>query len=131
VEFRQRGWIHEGVLALLAEHNVALALVDGPWIPRRTMLLLADRPTTDFAYLRWMGPNRDLVDYSRVQVDRTREIEAWTQVLLALGERVRFTYGYVSNHFSGHAPASARMIQAAVGQRAIDPSVLGEQLGLF
>ena len=24
IEFRQRGWIHDGVLALLAEHNVAL-----------------------------------------------------------------------------------------------------------
>lgn len=38
IEFRHRGWIHEGVLALLAEHRVALVLSDARWIPRRTML---------------------------------------------------------------------------------------------
>ena len=44
VEFRQRGWIHDGVLALLAEHDVALALTDARWIPRKQMLALADAP---------------------------------------------------------------------------------------
>src|ERR1700686_4104236 len=34
IEFRHRGWITDGVLALLGEHNIALALVDGRWIPR-------------------------------------------------------------------------------------------------
>ena len=48
IEFRQRGWIHDGVIALLAEHNVALALTDARWIPRKTMLSLAERPTADF-----------------------------------------------------------------------------------
>ncbi len=131
VEFRQRTWIHEGVLALLAEHNVALALVEGPWIPRRTMLALADRPIANFAYVRWMGPNRDLVDHSRIQVDRTREIEAWEPVLRAVAGRVADVYGYVSNHFAGHAPGTARMIQRALGQPPVDPDSLGEQLGLF
>src|SRR5919107_1034537 len=59
VEFRQRGWINDGVLALLAEHNVALTLSDGRWIPRKLMLSLATRPTTDFTYIRWMGPDRE------------------------------------------------------------------------
>src|SRR3954469_20310840 len=76
VEFRQRGWIHDGLLALLAEHNVALALTDARWIPCKMMLSLAARPTAGFAYVRWMGPNRDIVDYSRIQADRTRELEA-------------------------------------------------------
>src|SRR3954462_12597136 len=51
IEFRQRGWIHEGVLALLAEHNVALTLSEGRFIPKRQMLQLATRPTADFIYL--------------------------------------------------------------------------------
>jgi hypothetical protein len=72
IEFRQRGWIHDGIIALLAEHRVALALTDARWIPRKSMLALAERPTSDVAYVRWMGPNRDLVDYSRIQVDRSR-----------------------------------------------------------
>ena len=66
VEFRQRGWINEEVLALLRPHRVALALSDGRWVPRDILLDLADRPTSDFAYLRWMGPDRTIVDYSRI-----------------------------------------------------------------
>ena len=131
VEFRHRGWIHDGMLALLAEHRVTLALVDARWIPRRTMLQLADRPTGDFAYVRWMGPNRDIVDYSRVQVDRTRELEAWVKALPVVGLKVRTVYGYANNHFAGHSPASVRMLQAMLGLPVMDPAKLGEQLTLF
>ena len=52
MEFRQRAWLHDGVLAVLADHSVALALTDGRWIPRETRLALADGPTADFAYAR-------------------------------------------------------------------------------
>ena len=131
VEFRQRGWIHDGIIALLAEHNVAVAFVDARWIPRRTMMGLAERPTSDFAYIRWMGPNRDLVDYSRVQVDRTRELESWAAVIKALARRVRTVYGYVNNHFAGHSPASARELQRLLHQRPVEPDQLGEQMSLF
>lgn len=131
VEFRQRGWIHEGVLALLAEHRVALALTDGRWIPRRTMLQLTERPSADFAYIRWMGPDRTIVDYSRIQHDRTRELEAWAAAILSLAQRVTAVHGYVNNHFAGHSPASARQLQRFLGQRPVDPSELGEQMTLF
>ena len=131
VEFRQRGWINEGVLALLAEHDVALTLSDARWIPRKQMLSLATRPTTDFVYVRWMGPDRDIVDYSRIQVDRMSELESWAGVLWPLAElRVR-VYGYVNNHFAGHSPESARELQRLLGMTPVDPSTLGEQMSLF
>jgi uncharacterized protein YecE (DUF72 family) len=131
VEFRHRGWIHDGILALLAEHNVALAFIDARWIPRKTMYGLAMRPTADFSYVRWMGPNRDLVDYSRVQVDRSRELEAWAAVIEGLAARVRAVFGYVNNHFAGHSPASARELQRLLGQKPVHPDQLGEQMSLF
>lgn len=132
IEFRHRGWINDGILALLAEHGVALALSDGRWIPRKTVLSLAERPTADFIYLRWMGPDRDIVDYSRIQVDRTRELEMWAHVLLPLAdERQIDVYGYVNNHFAGHSPASARELQRLLGQRPVEPDQLGEQMSLF
>jgi uncharacterized protein YecE (DUF72 family) len=131
IEFRQRGWATDGVLALLAEHNVALALTDARWIPRKQMLALAERPTADFAYVRWMGPNRDIVDYSRVQVDRTREVEAWGATLRALAGRLTRVYGYVNNHFAGHSPATARDLQRLLGQSPVHPEQLGEQMSLF
>ena len=131
VEFRQRGWIHEGIIALLAEHNVSVALTDARWIPRKTMLRLAEHPTSDFAYVRWMGTNRDIVDYSRIQHDRTRELELWSAAINVLRHRLTAVYGYVNNHFAGHSPASARQLQQLLGQKPVEPSELGEQMSLF
>lgn len=131
VEFRQRGWIHDGVLATLREHRVALALSDGRWIPRKQMLALAERPTADFLYVRLMGPNRDIVDYSRVQVDRTRELEQWGSTLRATGASGLEAYVYVNNHFAGHSPSTSRDLQRLLGQVPIEPEQLGEQLTFF
>ncbi|HEX6628725.1 MAG TPA: DUF72 domain-containing protein [Gemmatimonadaceae bacterium] len=131
LEFRHRGWITEGVLALLREHNIALALIDGRWIPRKLMVSLATRPTADFAYIRWMGPNRDLVDYTRVQVDRSYEVDLWSDAIAELTEKVAHIYGYVANTFSGHAPATVRDLQYKIGQTPVNPDLLGEQMSLF
>jgi uncharacterized protein YecE (DUF72 family) len=131
MEFRHRGWISEGILALLRERNIALALVEGRWIPRKTMLSLARRPTADFVYIRWMGPNRDLVDYSRVQVDRSREIDLWTEAMLEVRDQVKEIFCYIANTFTGHSPATARELQRRLGQAPVDPEKLGEQLSLF
>lgn len=136
VEFRQRAWISDGVLALLADHGVALALSDGRWVPQRWSLQLAERfaarSPAPFAYVRWMGPNRDLVDHSRIQVDRTRELAAWGTALGAMtAGGVREVYGYVNNHFAGHSPENVRDLQRLVGQRPVEPGTLGEQLTLL
>jgi uncharacterized protein YecE (DUF72 family) len=131
VEFRQRGWISDGVLALLAEHDVGLTLTDARWIPRKQMLALAARPTTDFLYVRWMGANRDLVDYSRIQIDRMAELEQWAGVLWPLALKGVSVYGYVNNHFAGHSPQSARELQRLLRQSPVDPETLGEQMSLF
>jgi uncharacterized protein YecE (DUF72 family) len=131
IEFRQRGWINEGVLALLREFRVALALSDGRWIPRNVLQRLAGEPTSDFAYLRWMGPDRSIVDYSRIQVDRTKELSGWAETLRGLMSRVKTAYGYVNNHYAGHSPATVRMLQEQMGLPVVRPERMGEQLGLF
>lgn len=131
IEFRQRGWIHDGMLALLAEHEVALTLSDGRWIPRKQMMSLASRPTSDFLYVRLMGADQSIVDYSRIQIDRTRELEAWSAVLWPYAEQGREVFTYVNNHFAGHSPESARELQRMLGQPAVDPDKLGEQMSLL
>jgi uncharacterized protein YecE (DUF72 family) len=131
VEFRHRGWITDGVLALLAEHGVGLTLTDARWIPRKQMLALATRPTASFLYVRWMGANRDVVDYSRIQIDRTAELEQWAGVLWPLLRKDISVFGYINNHFAGHSPQSARDLQRALGLTPVDPGSLGEQMSLF
>lgn len=131
VEFRHKGWINEGVLAVLREHRAALALTDGAWIPRRTMLGLAAQPTAGFAYVRLMGADRSIADYSRIQKDRTRELEQWATAMLAMAQRVTAVHVYVNNHFAGHSPQSARELQRLLGQTPVEPHQLGEQTTLF
>lgn len=134
VEVRQARWMRSDVLPrlleLLAGYGIALALSDGKWIRRETMLQLAERPTADFLYVRWMGPDREITDYSHVQFDRSEEIHAWSEVIKQAAH-TKEVYGFFNNHFAGHSPASAREMQRLVGQEAIEPETLRKQRSLF
>ncbi len=131
IEFRQRAWISKDTLTMLRASRVALALSDGRWIPRDWLLKLCERPTADFSYLRWMGPDRTITDYSQLQVDRSAELDAWAAMIPVLQGQVREVYGYVNNHFAGHSPASVRMLQQRLGIGVVDPAGIGEQPSLF
>ena len=134
IEVRQSRWTRAEVLAplleLLTEYGVALALSDGRWIPRETMIELAERPTADFHYVRWMGPDRSITDYSKIQFDRSAEISMWADVLKRVAH-TRDVYGFFNNNFAGHSPANAREMQRLLGQEPVEPSSLGAQRSLF
>jgi len=134
VELRDRRWMRPEtlprLLELLTAQGTALALSDARWIPRETMMELAGRPTADFHYVRWMGPDREITDYSRLQFDRSEEIRAWAEVL-RLVAHTRDVYGFFNNHFAGHSPANAREMQPLLGQQPVDPASLGPQTSLF
>src|SRR2546427_41503 len=66
-----------------------------------------------------------------VQIDRERELAVWAMALAALAARVQSVYGYFSNQFQGHAPASARAMQRLIGQKIVEPDNLGAQRTLF
>jgi uncharacterized protein YecE (DUF72 family) len=134
MEVRQSRWmrpeVRHNLLELLTEYGVALALSDARWIPRETMMELAERPTADFLYVRWMGPDRSITDYSRLQFDRSEEIRAWSEVLKQVAH-TSDVYGFFNNHFAGHSPANAREMQRLLGQEPVDPKTLGPQRSLF
>jgi uncharacterized protein YecE (DUF72 family) len=134
VEVRQARWTRGDVLPRLLEllnaHSVSLALSDGRWIPRRTMLALVEQSTADFLYVRWMGPDREITDFSRIQFDRSQELRAWAEAL-RLAANTKEIYGFFNNHFAGHSPASAREMQRLLGQTPRDPASLRAQGSLF
>lgn len=134
VELRQSRWmrndVRSRVLELFAAHNVALALSDGRWIRRETMIELIERATADFLYVRWMGPDREITDYSHLQFDRTDEIRSWSEAL-KIAAHTRDVYGFFNNHFAGHSPANAREMQRLMGQEPVDPESLRGQRTLF
>ncbi len=131
IEFRQRAWVGPRLLELLRAHQVALTLVEGRWLPREETIGLAIHPTADFAYVRWMGTGKRIEEFSTVQVSRDTELSVWAMALAALAARVTTVYGYFSNHFQGHGPASARAMQQLIGQKPVEPRSLGPQTSLF
>ena len=74
VELRDPAWLDLDVQAELTAYNVALTLTDSKWINREQSFGLIDNPAAPFAYVRWLGP-RELTDYSRVQIDRSAELD--------------------------------------------------------
>jgi len=89
------------------------------------------RGTAEFAYVRWIGTGQRLEDVGHVQIDRERELAVWAMALAALAARVGSVYGYFSNQFQGHAPASARAMQQLIGQKPVEPRTLAAQTSLF
>lgn len=131
IEFRHAGWLDGETMDLLKERGVALALADSRWIKRAIVQELAIEPTADFGYVRWMGEQRRITDFSHVQIDRESELAAWLQVLESLAARVRTVYGYFNNQYQGHSPQSARTMQGLLGQAVVAPEMLQEQVELF
>jgi uncharacterized protein YecE (DUF72 family) len=131
VEFRHPGWLAPATLELLKSRNVALVLADGRWIRREMMAELVIEPTADFAYLRWLGQERRLIDFSRAQLDRDDDLKQWCELVTALQQRVSTVYGYFSNNYQGHAPHSVRQFQELLGQEVVQPEDLHEQQELF
>ena len=80
--------------------------------------------------VRWMGPDRNITEYSHLQFDRSQEILAWSEVLKRVAH-TRDVYGFFNNHFAGHSPANARQMQELLGQNPVDPKTLGRQISLF
>ena len=134
IEFRDQQWLLDDVgdylLELLKANRVALALIDSKWLPRERMVELAEQPTTEVAYIRWLGP-QEMTDYSRLQINREQEFARWTEVVAKLRQQVNTIHGYFNNHFQGHSPGSANHFKQLLGQAIVRPAELEQQPTLF
>ena len=130
IEFRDAAWLQDDVLQLLRAHDVALALSDGTFVPRARMLELVAAPTAPFSYVRWLGTRDAVSRFDAVTIGRADEIEAWRAALALPPPRARTVFGYVNNHYQGHAPATVRALYAALGIPHRRPSRV-EQPSLF
>jgi uncharacterized protein YecE (DUF72 family) len=130
IEFRSRDWLKDSVLEFLAEHNVALALVEGQWIAPEDTRHLAERPTADFVYIRWMGA-RNLTRFDIVQRPQDENLSEWSKMIARLTERVSHVYAYFSNFYEGHAPASANKLKRLLNQPTVEAADLEDQPSLF
>jgi uncharacterized protein YecE (DUF72 family) len=130
IEFRSPGWLKQSVLDFLAEQGVAPALVEGQWIAPEVTRSLAEQPTADFTYIRWMGA-RNLTRFDKVLRPQDENLHDWSEMISHLTERVSHVYAYFSNYYEGHAPASANKLKRLLGQPTVEAADLEDQPSLF
>ncbi|PYS88635.1 MAG: hypothetical protein DMF64_20065 [Acidobacteria bacterium] len=130
VEFRHGSWAANEIAELLAQHNVAVALVEGQWLARRALWQMVAAAAPQFAYVRWMGA-RDLTRFDVEQRPRDENLALWREAITRLCARVSTVYAYFSNYYEGHAPASANKLKRLLSQRVVMPAELADQPSLF
>jgi Uncharacterized conserved protein len=128
IEFRNPEWFIDWTFEELEKNNVAICLVEGPWVPRQLMFDCMERICTTFSYVRLMG-ERDLEKFDRIYRDRTTVIELWIENLRRISSNKFFIY--CDNYFEGHGPATARKVQRLLNLNAVDPAKLESQPSLF
>jgi uncharacterized protein YecE (DUF72 family) len=128
VEVRHTSWLSEHFYNLLREHNVALAHVDLPWMPRTTPV------TADFVYIRWLGDRRALPDdfsYVRPELQRSEDLDWWARQIERMLERGLHVFAYANNHYQGHSPATIRALQERLHLTVSTPEEPLSQQPLF
>ncbi|HEX6291661.1 MAG TPA: DUF72 domain-containing protein [Herpetosiphonaceae bacterium] len=128
VELRHKSWLSEPLYDLLRAHNVALAHVDLPWMPRTTPV------TADFGYIRWLGDRRMIADdfsYVRPELERAADLDWWARQIGRMLERGLHVFAYANNHYQGHSPATIRAMQARLHLPVSAPQESLEQSQLF
>ena len=130
LEFRSADWIKQTVIDFLREHNVALTLVEGQWIAPEEVWHLAEHPTADFVYIRWMGA-RNLSRFDIVQREQDENLHRWSKMIERMCEGVPQIFAYFSNFYEGHAPASANKLKRLLGLSAVEAADLEDQPSLF
>jgi len=94
------------------------------------MLATFARPTADFAYVRLIGDHDALDRFDRVVIDRSSNLARWAAALASAPPQIRKVYGYVNNHYAGHAPAVVRNLYRALHIAHEQPKRI-EQTSLF
>lgn len=116
VDIRNKYWLKPPLLELLREHNVALALVDHPWMLRpKHYLERLDPITADFTYIRWLGDWKTMEQqtktWDKTLVDRRAELEEWVELFRSFTSRGIGGYAFANNHYAGHAPDTVRLFR--------------------
>lgn len=119
LEVRNKGWISAPLLDLLHHHNIALALIDHPWMSRPKPLFHTQGiHTADFLYVRWLGDRKGIEEktkvWKEVVINKDDLTTEWISPIRAALEQQLRVYGYVNNHYSGYAPHDVGQLEDAL-----------------
>lgn len=130
VEIRNPKWLAEPLAAVCRRHHAALVLVDQEWMPHGDRVAARLGPVAGgFAYVRLLGDRGRIetitTTWEREVIDRQASLERWADLLASMALGGISTYVFVNNHYAGHAPATARRLQALFHQRLAGAAAAG------
>jgi uncharacterized protein YecE (DUF72 family) len=116
VEIRNKYWLVPKFADMLRARDIALALIDHPWMPRpREIFAKMDPITADFTYIRLLGDRKGIEEktetWDKTIVDRKPELSEWVEIVRKVHQRRVQIFAYANNHYAGHAPATVRQLQ--------------------
>lgn len=109
VEFRHRSWEGEETAVLLTKHNICWCATDYIHLAKQIYR------TTDFLYLRFIGPHGQFASKDRELVDKTEALTLWWQQIEPLKQDIRRIYGFFNNDYAGYSPATCNRFKRIVG----------------
>jgi uncharacterized protein YecE (DUF72 family) len=101
VELRHRSAFTTETFEQVRSHGVGLVTTDA-----HSGLLLSGPDVV----LRLLGKYSDVSVFDAVTIDRTRELEQWAERVEQLPAWIADAWVFVSNHYTGHAPATAAQL---------------------
>jgi uncharacterized protein YecE (DUF72 family) len=116
VEIRNKYWLGPPLYDLLRKHNVALTLIDHPWMPRpKEYFAKGDAITSDFTYIRWLGDRKAIEELTKLWdktiVDRSPDLQEWVEACRNFLKRKIRVFAFANNHYGGHAPDTLRLFE--------------------
>lgn len=119
LELRDPQWYDGELFALARAKRFALVAAESEYcsLDLAAKVLQEQGAALDFAYLRWMG-SEYFEHYDRVQADKSASLDRWVQLIRGLGDGVSDVYGYVSDDYEGHSPATVRDLLQRLGEPA-------------
>jgi uncharacterized protein YecE (DUF72 family) len=131
VEFRHASWVAddelEKTLRFLSDRDLAYVSVDAPRLAGRTVLPPLAAATTDLAYVRMHGRNKETW-HKRVSsaAERFRylydeqELREWVEPIRHLQTETGATYVMFNNCYADYAPRNAQQMQGLLDLRQAD-----------
>lgn len=119
VEVRNKSWVTQKLLDILARHDVSFVLVDQAWMPHGDELAEAfDVVTAPPVYIRLLG-DRNAIEaitktWDKEVIDHADRLERWARLVVGFMKRGIKSLVFVNNHYAGHAPTTVRRLKAAI-----------------
>ncbi len=105
VEVRDERFLNEGLYSLLRDNNVALAWVNGPFIP------ITSEVTSDFLYVRWEGDRTKVKGtLGKIEVDVHEDLVVWADKIKPYLSNQKSIYGYFGKYYSGYPPSDINLL---------------------